>query len=164
MVPTLRMPWITLNVITISNRTPGASYSDLWADFVCIHQLVLEPHSKVPFRQLAYDSFQLTHMTHDDHAFWVERARRKTLLQCSQLCHQGEFRHLSVSAQWHWWQCSQNLHGLFLRAVVTTKVEASLTWAIVADGKAKALIAPISREFQQKIIHLSQWTIVITTV
>ena len=39
------------------------------------------------------------------------------LLQHLQLRHQGEFWHVSVSARWRSWQCTQNIHGLFLRAV-----------------------------------------------
>ena len=57
-------------------------------------------------------------------------ARRKTkLLECLQLHHLGECRHLSISAHW---QCSQNP---FLRAVLPMEVEVSAQ-VVVADDKS----------------------------
>ena len=69
--------------------------------------------------RLTYGSFQLTHMSRDDHAvlmieLWWPKLRW-TLLQHSQHCHKGEFRHVSMSAQQRSLQCGQNLRGLFLR-------------------------------------------------
>ena len=42
----------------------------------------------------------------------------KTLLQPSQRCHKGEFRHVSISTQQRSLQCGQNLRGPFLRATL----------------------------------------------
>jgi len=39
----------------------------------------------------------------------------------------------SVSAQWHSWQCSQNLRGPFLRAILQTKVEASASGGLTQN-------------------------------
>ena len=75
--------------------------------------------------------------------WWPEG--RKKLLQYSQLCHQGEFWHLSLSAWRQSWQCSQKLHGLFVRAVLPMKVEAS---TLVVNEKIKALVTPPQCEFQ----------------
>ena len=61
---------------------------------------------------------------------WLSRAsngRQKEdykLLQCSQLRHQGECWHVSVSARWQSWHCSQDFDGHFLWAVLPTKVKA----------------------------------------
>jgi len=61
------------------------------------------------------------------------------LLQHSQLCHKGEFRHISISTQQQSWWCSKNLHRPFLRAILPTTVEAS-SWVMVVKRKTKALI------------------------
>jgi len=57
---------------TSGNRTPGSRfYSDLLdtlVDFVCIHQLILKRRSKRKAARLTCGSFQLTHLSHDDHA------------------------------------------------------------------------------------------------
>jgi len=42
----------------------------------------------------------------------------KTLLQRSQCCHKGEFRHGSISARQQSLRCGQNLCGPFLRATL----------------------------------------------
>ena len=59
--------------------------------------------------------------------WWPER--RQKLLECLQLHHTGECRHLSIRAQW---QCSQNP---FLRAVLPMEVEVSAQ-AVEADDKS----------------------------
>ena len=74
------------------------------------------------YAAIAYTSFQLTHITREDCAVQVEQAmaanRPKNILQHPHLRHLGELWHLSVSGQWHSWQCSQKLSGPFLRAVM----------------------------------------------
>jgi len=70
-------------------------------------------------------SFQLMHMSRDDTLFnqinWSSHGSQnedKTLLQHSQHCHKGEFRHVSISP-WQWsLRCEQNLRGPFLRATL----------------------------------------------
>jgi len=63
------------------NRTPGSRfYSDLldtMADFVCIHQLIL--------KRLTYGSFQLTHMSRDDHAVQLIKIDLGFSLYCHQI-------------------------------------------------------------------------------
>ena len=137
-------------VTTSGNRTPGSRfYSDLLdalADSVCIHQLVLKRRSKqlvcsCNCRQLTYGSFQLTHMSHDDHTVQLiqfERAMAakngdKTLLQHSQHCHKGEFRHVNISARKQSLRCRHNLCRAFLRATLAMTVGScarvmSATW------------------------------------
>jgi len=52
-------------------------------------------------RRLTYGSFQLTHMSRDTTQFnWSSRGGQnedRTLSQRSQRCHNGEFRHVSIS-------------------------------------------------------------------
>ena len=65
-----------INITTSGNRTPGSRfYSDLldtWAD--CLYPPARTPASfkalgcSYNCRRLTYGSFQLTHMSHDDHA------------------------------------------------------------------------------------------------
>ena len=61
-------------------------------------------------------------MSRDDHAVQLiepwQPKRRQTLLQRSQRCHKGEFRHLSISARQRSLRCGQNLRGPFLRATL----------------------------------------------
>ena len=75
----------SLLFVSSGNHTPGSrSYSDLvdtWVDSACIHQLVLVQKLPVWCRWVAYNSFQTTHMTCDDHAVLDEQtmaARGKT--------------------------------------------------------------------------------------
>ena len=77
------------------------------------------------------------------------------LLQCSQHCLQGEPHHICISYDSKSWQCSQNLHGPFLRAVLPTKVKAG-AWA---DGKTKQrcnqnLCRPFSFVKHRTIIYI----------
>ena len=46
----------------------------------------------------------------------------KTLLQRSQRCHKGEFRHVSISARQRSLRCGRNLRGAFLRATLPMAV------------------------------------------
>ena len=52
--------------------------------------------------------------------------QKTKLLQCSQHCLQGEPHHICISYDSKSWQCSQNLHGPFLRAILPTKVKQEL--------------------------------------
>ena len=118
--------------ISSGNRTPGSRfYSDLLDISVNIYQLVLKRCSSVRLlayycRRLTCGSFQLTHMSCDDHAvqltepWWPKRGR--TLLQRSQRCHNGEFRHVSISTRPRSLRCGQNLRGPFLRATLLMRV------------------------------------------
>ena len=58
----------------------------------------------------AGSSFQLTHMSHEDHV-----REDKNLLQRSQLRQHGEFRHVSVSERQRLRLCGQDLCGAFVR-------------------------------------------------
>ena len=62
-------------------------------------------------------SFQLMHMSLEDHVRVGNGIRRddKNLIQRSQLCQHGEFRHVSVSERQRSWLCGQNLCGAFVR-------------------------------------------------
>jgi len=71
----------------------------------------------------------------------------KILLQCSQHCHKGEFRHVSISAQQRSLRCGQNLCGLFLRATLPMKV-GSCTRAMAINGKTKVLRTPPLRRLR----------------
>jgi len=53
---------------------------------------------------------------------WRPERIQNKLLQRSQLHYQGEFQHLSIIEQQQPWQCSQNLRGPFLKAVLPTTV------------------------------------------
>jgi len=95
--------------ITSGNRTPGSRfYSAL------LGRLRLHPpaHTQVSFKalgssyncmRLTCGSFELTHMSRDDHAVQLIEPWRpkqdKMLLQRSQRCHNGAFRHVSISAR-----------------------------------------------------------------
>jgi len=52
----------------------------------------------------------------------------------------GRVSVLSVSAQWYSWQCSQNIHGPLLRAVLPMQVEESAR-AMTINRQTKALTA-----------------------
>jgi len=95
-------------------------------------------------RRLTDSSFQLTHMSRDVHAVqlikpWSTHGGQdedKTLLQRSQRCHKGDFRHVSISAQQRSLQCGQNLHGPFLRATLPMTV-GSCAQAMADTGRQK---------------------------
>jgi len=113
---------------------PGIrSYSDLvndWSDSVCAHPLKLKSlskaahtilHSWLITRSNAHDTWQpcCSSWTSND-----GQKEDKELSQYSHVCHQGEFRHVSISAWWQSWQCSQKFHRPFLRAELQTYLEA----------------------------------------
>ena len=94
-------------------------------------------------RRLTYGSFQLMHMSRDDHA-WANHGGQneyKTLLQRSQPCHKGEFRHVSVSERQLSLRCGQNLRGPFLRATLPMR-GGSCARAMADNGETKGLITP----------------------
>ena len=81
-----------LSIYTSGNRTPGSrSYSDLLDTSVCIHQLVLKRRQSARLscscRQLAHGLFQLTHMSHDDHA--VQLGTPRSSIQVTNLSSGG---------------------------------------------------------------------------
>ena len=77
-------------------------------------------------RRLAYGLFQLTHMSRDDTLFnWSSHGGQdedKTLLQRSQRCHKGAFRHVTISARQRSLRCGQNFRRPFLRATLPMTV------------------------------------------
>jgi len=64
----------------------------------------------------------------------------KTLLQRSQHFHQGEFWHISVSAQRRSQWCRQNLRWPFMIAILSITV-GSGAWVMADNGEAKGLIS-----------------------
>ena len=94
------------------------------------------------YRRLTDRSFQLTHMSRDDQLIEPWRPNEdRTLLQRSQRCHRGEFRHVSISTRQRSLQCGQNLPGPFLRATLPMTV-GSCARAMADNGKTKGLITP----------------------
>ena len=78
-------------------------------------------------RRLVCSSFQLTHMSCDDHTVqliepWRPRQRQNVNTALTMLP-QGEFRHVSISARQQSLQCGQNFRGPFLRATLPMTVE-----------------------------------------
>ena len=83
-------------LLQVPNRTLGSkSYSIPWQTlFASPSSYSILIKGCLQCRRLwlvAYTSFQLTHMTHDDYTVWASKGNQETrkLLQCSQLCHQG---------------------------------------------------------------------------
>ena len=74
----------------------------------------------------------------------------KTLLQCSQLCQHGKFRHANAS---EWQQsrlCGQNLCGAFVGTVHVLAINAEdSNRAMAADSRQKRLYLHHQGEFQQ---------------
>ena len=82
----------------------------------------------------------------------------KTLLQHSQSCHRGEFRHVSISARQRSLRCGQNLRGPFLRATLPMTV-GSCARTMAYNGKTKGLITPLPRWVSTQSLHVwvSAW-------
>ena len=127
------------------NRTPGSRfYSDLLGTSVCIHQHVLKRVQALGCshncRRLTHGSFQLTHMSRDDTLFnWSSHGGQnedRTLLQRSQRCHKGEFRHVSISARQQSLRRGHNLCKPFLRATLAMTV-GSCARAMADTGRQK---------------------------
>ena len=131
-------------LVTSGNRTPGSrSYSD---PFGYLGRLGLHSptHTQASFKALGC-SFQLTHMSGDDDAVQlIEPRRPNRRLQRSQRCHNGEFRHISISTRQRSLQCKQNLRGPFLRATLPMRV-GSCARAMADNGETKGLITPPPR-------------------
>jgi len=74
----------------------------------------------------------------------------KTLLQRSQRCHKGEFRHVSISARQQSLWSGQNLRGPFLRATLPITVRSSDG----GHGETKGLITPPPRWVSAQFVSL----------
>jgi len=106
-------------------------------------------------------------MSRDDHAVQViefERAlvaktKTKHLLQRSQRCHKGEFRHVSISARQRSLRCGQNLSGPFLRA--TLPARALKRWR--TTGRQNGSNSTTKVSFCTIIIRLCHCMVAITT-
>ena len=110
-----------------------SSYSSVVQALCCSHNC----------RQLTYGSFQLTHISHDDHAVQSSHGGQnedRTLLQRSQRCHNGEFRHVSISTRQRSLRCGQNLRGPFLRATLPIVRSSD-----GGHGETKGLVTPPPR-------------------
>ena len=101
---------------------------------LCLHPPACTQRLSIYYRRLAYGSFQLMHITHDDQLseqWWPERrqysAHNFTVVSVAH----------SVSA-WRQSQYGQNLCVPFLRATVLATVR-SCTQTIVDNGKRKGL-------------------------
>ena len=72
--------------------------------------------------RLTRGSFQLTHMSRDDHAVeliepWRQK-RRQSVITALTTLPQGVFRHVSIGARQRPLRCGQNLCGPFLRVTL----------------------------------------------
>ena len=120
-------------------------------------------------RRLTYGSFQLMHMSRDEHAVQLikpshgDQNEDRTLLQCSQRCHKGEFRHVSISTRQRSLWCGQNLCGPFLRATLTMTV-VSYARAMADNGDKRGHNSTAKVSFCTIIIRLCHCTIAIMTV
>jgi len=89
-------------------------------------------------RRLAYGSFQLTHTTTLFN--WSSHGGQddnKTLLQRSQRCHKGVFRHVSISARQQSLRCGQNFRGPFLKLHCRWQLDHALErWRTRGDKRA----------------------------
>ena len=90
------------------------------------------------------NAFQLRHMPRGYHAQSIasngDQKEDKTLLQHSQLCQHGEFRHVSVSERQRSRPCGQNVRVPFLRTVLPPEVDGALEqWRPTAREKRSYL-------------------------
>ena len=77
----------------------------------------------------------------------------RTLLQRSQCCHNGDFRHISISTWRRSLQSGQNLRGPFLRATLLMRV-GSCARAMADNEKTKGLITPPSRWVSAQLLYV----------
>ena len=77
----------------------------------------------------------------------------KTLLQCSQRYHKGEFRQVSISSRQRSLRCGQNLRGPFLRATLPMTV-GSCARAMADNGKTKGLITPPPKLVSTQLLYV----------
>ena len=86
------------------------------------------------------------------------------LLQRSQLCQHGEFRHVSVSERQQSRPCGQNLCGAFVTAVLATNFE---PFFFLTNGGRRhdksACISTTMVSFSTKIVRLGCCMVMITT-
>ena len=126
-----------------------SSYSSVVEALGCSHNC----------KRLTYGSFQLTHMSRDDHAAlfnWSLRGGQnedRTLLQRSQHCRNGEFRHVGISTRQQSLRCGQNLRGPFLRATLPMTV-GSCARAMADNRETKGLITPPSRWVSTQLLYV----------
>ena len=82
----------------------------------------------------------------------------RTLLQRSQRCHNGDFRHIIINTRQRSLRCGQNLRGPFLRATLPMTV-GSCARVMAADGKTKGLITPPPRWVSAQLLYVcvSAW-------
>ena len=152
---------------------PGSrSYSYLvttWAVSVCIHQLVLKPHSKVSLcGGLASGLFQLMHISCEDHgvtqATVARRKTKKKKYHSVHNCHKGEFQHI-VSAMHH------SNHGSVVRIFVgfPESYNTNESWSeLLSNGNRQedksTRTSSTKVSFSAKIIRFSQHTKAMTMV
>ena len=143
--------------VTSGNRTPGSRfYSDLLdtlADSVCVHQLVLKRRSKSQAARII--AWLVPINAHHVMFNWSSHGgqnENRTLLQRSQRCRKGEFRHVSISTQQRLLRRGQNLRVPFLRATPPMTV-GSCARAMADNGGAKGLITPPCMSFCTIIIR-----------
>ena len=92
--------------------------------------------------RLTCGSFQLTHMSRDDHAVqfiepWRPK-RRQNIITALTTLPQGWVRHVSINTRQRSLRYGQNLHGPFLRATLQMTVGLCAR-AMAINGKTKAL-------------------------
>ena len=73
--------------------------------------------------------------------------------KCTQRCHNGEFRHVSISVRQRSLWCGQNLRGPFLRATLPMTV-GSCARAMVDNGKTKGLITPPPKWVSAQLLYV----------
>jgi len=93
------------------------------------------------------------------HVTWWPRSSHggqledRTLVQRSQRCHNGEFRHISISTRQRSLQCGQNLRGPFVRATLPMRV-GSCARAMADNGETKGLITPPPRWVSAQLLYV----------
>ena len=143
--------------------TPGSRfYSDLvhtWAEYVCIHQLVLKPCSKSASMQ--YNCRWLIPI--NAHVTWWPRCSidEVRVSHGSQPCHKGEFRHVSISARHMMW--TESLWAF------PESYNANDSWIVHSSnggpqGDKRAHNSTIKVSFCTIIIRLCHCMIAMTTV
>jgi len=110
-----------------------------------------------PHMWIADGTFQLMHMSHDNHAVWVKWAmvamkKTKKIIPVLTTSPPGCFD-VGVSTQRQPWQCSQHLRGPYLRPVLWAKRLVSAR-AMTVDRKTKALITPSLRGVTAPKLHI----------
>ena len=127
------LSWINTNLLQVATTLLVAGSTLTFWILPSAHTQVLFKALGCSYncRQLTYGSFQLTLMSHDDHAVQLikplrPKQRQNIIKMHSQHCHKGEFWHVSISAQQRSLKCGQNLRGPFLKATLLTTVGSTL--------------------------------------